>query len=580
MRLNRFNLIIFSSNRFKLIIFNLYMKFSLNLNENRPNNNIIKNDKQNINFNFNFRSKIHHQQQPTPTIDQSIKKINIFTRKCAIISTRNMAKQLEELGIETTINLRNINNKDIEICEKDPNLYLFILFPQWNLTRPGIKIKDLPKNKYFLYQMEQLNQNEQPYQNIDLIKNYIKNSYCTFDYSSTNISLYPDDIRDKIKLLTPFIGEVNEYSEVKTIDILFIGALNNRRIKILDELKKYSRENNLDYKIEIVDNVFEDELDRLIKKCKIVINLHYYPNAILELFRIHDLLPYDCKILSELPGDGDPDGSVEKYKDVVDFFPVIDDDLSNLEDMFELIDNSLNNDNYSIIYNYKKLIEYINNKNNNILSTIIKENNNLLINILIRSTYRPCAFKKCINSVLTQRYKNYRVIMCYDDDNCLEYLNEYKNNDKIEIFKAREVDRSEKAFYNLYCNELLERVKNGWIIFLDDDDMFASSYALKIINSSLNNTNNLLFWKFKRPDRLVYPNINILAKDTIASCGYCFHSKYKDLSQWTLGQQGDYNYINGLVKQNNFNKVFIDEILTKTTFDDMKVGNFGKKELN
>ena len=340
MRLNRFNLIIFSSNRFNLIIFNLYMKFSLNLNKNRPNNR-IKNVKQNINYNFNFRSGIHYQQQSTPTIDQSIKKINIFTKKCAILSTRHMAKQLEELGIETTINLRNINNKDIDLCEKDPNLYLFILFPQWNLARPGIKVKDLPKNKYFLYQMEQLNQNQQPYQNIDIIMDSIKNSYCTFDYSSTNISLYPDNIRDKIKLLTPFIGEVKEYSEEKTIDILFIGALNERRIKILDEIKRYSRENNLDYKIEIVDNVFEDELDRLIKKSKIVINLHYYPNAILELFRIHDVLSYDCKILSELPGNGDPDGSVEKYKNVVDFFPVINDDFSNIDSMYKLIDDKL-----------------------------------------------------------------------------------------------------------------------------------------------------------------------------------------------------------------------------------------------
>lgn len=45
-----------------------------------------------------------------------------------------------------------------------------------------------------------------------------------------------------------------------------------------------------------------------------------------------------------------------------------------------------------------------------------------------------------------------------------------------------------------------------------------------------------------------------------------------------MKQQGDYNYINGLVKKNNFNKYFIDKILTKTTFDDMKIGNFGKKE--
>ena len=559
------------------------MRFSLNVNDNnmkkyQKNETDFRLNSVKQNVRFNIRSETGLPQQSPPIIDKSIKKINIFTRKCAIISTRHMAKQLEELGIETTVNLRNINNQDIEICEKDPNLYLFILFPQWNLARPGIKIKDLPKNKYFLYQVEQLNQNEQPYQNIDIIMHSIKNSYCTFDYTSTNISLYPDDIRDQIKLLTPFIGEVKEYSEEKTIDILFIGKLNERRIKILDGIKEYSRENNLDYKIEIVDNVFEEDLDRLIKKSKIVINLHYYPNAILELFRIHDILPYDCKILSELPGDGDPDGSVEKYKDVVDFFPVIEDDLSNICNIYTAVEIILQNKKYNNTNSNNKLIDDLNIKNNNILSTIIREHNNFLINILIRNTYRPTSFKKCINSILLQTCQNYKIIMCYDDKNCLEYLNEYKNNTKIEIFKATEVDRNQKAFYNLYCNQLLDKVHEGWIIFLDDDDMLATPDVLKTITLLLNNTNDLLFWKFKRPDRLVYPNINILAKDTVASCGYCFNSKYKDLSQWTLKQEGDYNYINGLVKKNNFNKYFIDKILTKTTFEDMKVGNYGKKE--
>lgn len=49
------------------------MKFSLNLNENRPNNT-IKNVRQNINFNFNFRSESHYPRQSPPIIDKSIKK--------------------------------------------------------------------------------------------------------------------------------------------------------------------------------------------------------------------------------------------------------------------------------------------------------------------------------------------------------------------------------------------------------------------------------------------------------------------------------------------------------------------------
>ena len=69
---------------------------------------------------------------------------------------------------------------------------------QFNLARPGKQLKLLPKNKYFLYQLEQLNQTEHPYQNVNIIIDSIRNAYCTFDYSTTNLSYYPKDVRDKL----------------------------------------------------------------------------------------------------------------------------------------------------------------------------------------------------------------------------------------------------------------------------------------------------------------------------------------------------------------------------------------------
>ena len=57
---------------------------------------------------------------------------------------------------------------------------------------------------------------------------------------------------------------------------------------------------------------------------------------------------------------------------------------------------------------------------------------NNLINILIRVTFRPNYFEKCIESILNQTYKNYNIICCYDDKLCLEYLKKYK--DKLKYF--------------------------------------------------------------------------------------------------------------------------------------------------
>ena len=56
-------------------------------------------------------------------------------------------------------------------------------------------------------------------------------------------------------------------------------------------------------------------------------------------------------------------------------------------------------------------------------------------NILIRTSNRPKYFKKCIASILNQTYNYYHVYICYDKDESLSYLDEYRKNDKITFFK-------------------------------------------------------------------------------------------------------------------------------------------------
>ena len=109
--------------------------------------------------------KINNKQE----IDKTIKQINIFVFNNTIISANFLRDRFIEMGITATIISRAITNKDIDECEKDPNLYLFIYCPQWNLSRPYKNIKPLPKNKYFLYQVELLNQSEYPYQSINML---------------------------------------------------------------------------------------------------------------------------------------------------------------------------------------------------------------------------------------------------------------------------------------------------------------------------------------------------------------------------------------------------------------------------
>ena len=218
---------------------------------------------------------------------------------------------------------------------------------------------------------------------------------------------------------------------------------------------------------------------------------------------------------------------------------------------------------------YKKNYESIN--IDNIDNSIIESK----INILIRHTYRPKQFKKCIESVLNQNYTNYNIIVSYDDDRCLEELRKYNN---IEYFNIN-IRCAHKYKFNLYCNELMNKVEDGWIIFLDDDDKLTDKNCLKKINMNLQKENDIVFWKFLRPDRIIYPNnIKSISCGNVVSCGYCFHSKFKDTSKWIPRRSGDYYFLERLLK-NNFNRKFIDIILTSTVYNDRKQ-NFGSKEIN
>lgn len=195
-----------------------------------------------------------------------------------------------------------------------------------------------------------------------------------------------------------------------------------------------------------------------------------------------------------------------------------------------------------------------------------------LINILIRTSSRPYYFNKCMESILNQEYKNYRIIVCYDTEESKEYIEKYN----IDFFFI-EVNSKEKYKFNLYCNSLMDKVDDGYIMFLDDDDKFTQKYALNIISNNIKSEEDFLIWKFFRPDKVIYPeDINNIKLGEIDTTTICFHSKYKDLARWDNKQYGDYNFYNKLLtyKDINFNKLFIDNILTQTIFDN-KVGNFG-----
>jgi glycosyltransferase involved in cell wall biosynthesis len=192
------------------------------------------------------------------------------------------------------------------------------------------------------------------------------------------------------------------------------------------------------------------------------------------------------------------------------------------------------------------------------------------INILIRTSNRPDYFKKCIDSITCQKYKNYKIIVCYDDIKSYDYIAE--NNLELNSFY---INVSSKEYYkfNLYNNYLMDKVEDGFILFLDDDDEFTHDEVLNVINNNIQSHDDVIIWKFMRPDKLIYPkSMNKISIGEIDTTMVCFNSKFKHLSQWMDCKNGDYYFYTELfrkLKDSNIdiNIKFINNILTKTIFN-------------
>jgi hypothetical protein len=193
------------------------------------------------------------------------------------------------------------------------------------------------------------------------------------------------------------------------------------------------------------------------------------------------------------------------------------------------------------------------------------------LNILIRTSNRPHYFKQAINSIINQNYKNYKIYVSYDKKESLKYLTDY-NNINIEIIEMN-INNPNKYKFNLYNNYLMDKVEDGYILFLDDDDIYIHNNVFNIINDNLTSTDDFLIWKFMRPDKLIYPKNNIKL-GTIDTTSFCFHNNFKNLARWGDKQCGDFRFVNSLLSKKNFNIKKIDYILTKTIFEN-KIASFG-----
>lgn len=184
--------------------------------------------------------------------------------------------------------------------------------------------------------------------------------------------------------------------------------------------------------------------------------------------------------------------------------------------------------------------------------------NPALVNIITRTHDRKLHFLRCKQSIDSQTYKNINHIV--GTDTACDY---YDN--AISLQKKQPVGERPKgcynAPYNLHLNELANHVKSGWVMYLDDDDMFNDESSLAEIVNNIHSDNDLLLWKVDINGHIVPKELGKIICGDVSGIGFMFNSKHLPVD-WGCWSQGDFRVINELSKK--LNRIWIDKVLTRT----------------
>ena len=247
-----------------------------------------------------------------------------------------MQRELQKVGIES------------DIQTEEPKTYgeqvYFVICPQMFKQMPG---------RYISLQMEQTISSRW------LTKDYydrLGNSFAVLDYSLVNIEYFrrntgfgkmfyylPIDYLPGMKV--PGL-KTSEYK----YDVLFYGDPNNPRRRFF--LKELSKK----FSVKCVSEVFGDQLYEMLQQAKVVVNIHYHENALLETTRIYETLSIGRSIIiSERSGDKEEE---KRLEGIVDFVST-----GDIESMVKRIDFWLKNEDRrisSVKENNKKLLQRAN----------------------------------------------------------------------------------------------------------------------------------------------------------------------------------------------------------------------------
>lgn len=88
---------------------------------------------------------------------------------------------------------------------------------------------------------------------------------------------------------------INTKNNIQDIDVLFCGARNPRRNALIEKVKNHPKIGKVVYE----SNAWGESKNNLIRRAKIVLNIHFFPTGIFEIVRVFQLLANRKCVISE-----------------------------------------------------------------------------------------------------------------------------------------------------------------------------------------------------------------------------------------------------------------------------------------
>ena len=211
----------------------------------------------------------------------------------------------------------------------------------------------------------------------------------------------------------------------------------------------------------------------------------------------------------------------------------------------------------------KELSEFI------IVDNIIKNNNFI---ILTRTHNREYRFSLTYSSIKNQKNVNIIHYVSFDNIKTKNYLENYENIIKIDLINKQ---LHPNEYIDKFYEEIIKNKNNGWVIVLDDDDLFTSDYVLSTLcqcqcqSKYMNDENKIIVWKYNRNDRFIYPkDCNKPQLGEIASCAYMYNVNKLKIGYWKGDGNGDYNFFKYLLSTTKKeNIIWLPYTLTKVSYE-------------